>query len=48
MYLRIQKKANDIFRSATGTVPAKKAVFVEEKKAKKKKRKPKKKRESAN
>ena len=43
------KKANDIFRSSTGTVPAKRQVYTEEaKKAKKKKKKPKKKRESAN
>lgn len=48
LYLKIQKKANDIFRSSTGTVPAKKATFVEEKKAKKKKKKTKKKRESEN
>jgi hypothetical protein len=46
--LRVQKKANDIFRSTTGTVPAKKANFTDPKTAvKKKKKKPKKKRESA-
>jgi hypothetical protein len=42
--LKIQKKANDLWKLSTGTVPMKKAWEREEKKPKKKKKKPKKKR----
>ena len=39
LYLRIQKKANDIFRSATGTIPFKKDANLDDKKKVPKKKK---------